>query len=485
MSLINKSIKSIAWSAIERFSVQFIQLVVGIILARMVTPTAYGLIAMMTIFISIAQSFVDSGFASALIQKKDRTEADFNTVFYFNIVASVLLYIALYYSAPYIANFYREPSLELLCKWFGLCIIIQGFSLVQIVKLTILLDFKTQAKVSLIAAGISGLVGVSFAFYGYGVWALMVQALLGSALSTILLWCSVRWMPKLNFSLESLNSLFSFGSKLLVSGLLHSVYLNLYGLVIGRRYSAEDLGYYNQSSLYARFPSVSLMAVISRAIYPIQCDAQKDLQQLRDSFIKYLRMSCYIIFPAMLLLSVLADPLIVVFLTDKWMPASKMLMILSIAYMCNPLMVMNSQILNVLGRTDLFLKAELVKKFCGILILLATIPYGIYLICIGILFYNICDSLIIIYYSKKVLNVGFGFQVSSIMPIFAISFASAMITVFVIHSFSDGIIKIFLGLSAYCISYICLSNTFKIKEYFFLVSQSKKIIYGFRGQKQS
>ena len=371
-SLKKQAVKGVVWSAVERFSVQGIQFVLSIVIARLVAPSEYGLIAMLGIFMAIAQTFIDSGFSNALVQKKDRTEVDFSTVFYFNIVVALLVYLILYFSAPYIALFYKEPLLDIITKWVGVNIIISAFSIVQRAKLTIQLDFKTQAKASLISVVASGVLGIFFAYYGYGVWALVTQALLNNLLDTLLLWLFAHWMPKWKFSYQSFKQLFSFGSKLLLSGLLHSVYLNLYTLVIGRKYSATDVGYYNRSYSIAQYPSVNIVMIISRAIYPLQCEMQDDDERLTRSFIQYLRMSCYIIFPLMMGLAVLAKPLVLLLLTERWLPAAKLISILSIAYMWYPVMVINNQILNVKGRSDYFLKAEIVKKVLAVLILVIT-----------------------------------------------------------------------------------------------------------------
>lgn len=475
-SLTDTTLKTVAWSAIERFSVQAFQLVTSIVLARLVAPSEYGLIAMLTIFIAIAQSFVDSGFSSALVQKKNRTETDFSTVFYFNIAISLLVYIVLFLSAPYIALFYKEPLLELVCKWMGLGLIIQGLSVVQIAKLTVLLDFKTQAKASLIAVIISGLLGVCLAYYGYGVWALLVQSLVNNLLNTFFLWVFTKWIPKLIFSWHSLKTLFSFGSKLLLSGLLHTVYINLYTLVIGRKYSTIDVGYFNQSSLFARFPSVSLMAIISRAIYPIQCEIKDEKELLYSSFFQYLRMSCYIIFPIMTGIAVVARPLILVLLTDKWLPMSDLLSVLCLAYMWNPIMVLNNQILNVMGRSDYFLKSEIIKKIVGILILIVTIPFGLKVICIGIFVYNIFDMIIIIYYSKKVINIGYLKQFKSISPIFFLSVAMGGVVYLFLLFISNIYIQLFSSILIGIFVYISLSKIFKIKEFNFLLLKFKNAL---------
>jgi teichuronic acid exporter len=474
--LINESIKTVTWSAIERFSVQVIQFVLTIIIARLVSPSEYGLIAMLTIFIAVAQSFVDSGFSSALVQKKNRTETDFSTVFYFNILISLLAYLVLFLSAPYIALFYREPILELLCKCLGLSLIIQGFSVVQAAKLTISLDFKTQARASLTAVIISGFFGVYLAYNGHGVWALVVQSLLNNTLNTIILFLQTKWIPRFIFSFNSLKSLFSFGSKLLLSGLLHTIYINLYSLVIGRKYSATDVGFFNQANLSARFPSVSLMAIISRAIYPIQCKIQDENELLLSTFKQYLRMSCYIIFPIMISMSVLAKPLILVILKDKWLPIVDLFIFLCIGYMWIPLMVLNNQILHVKGRTDYFLKAEIIKKIVGLFILVVTLPFGVSVLCVGLLVYNFFDMIIIIYFSKKVINTGYSEQFKSISSILFLSIAMGVTMYFSLLLVSNIYLKLFLGTLIGLVFYISFSYLFKIKEFFFLLRKFKKIV---------
>lgn len=472
-SLKSQAVKGVVWSAVERFSVQGIQFVLSIIIARLVAPSEYGLIAMLGIFLAIAQTFIDSGFSNALIQKKDRTEEDFSTVFYFNIVVSLVIYLILFLSAPYIALFYKEPLLDIITKWVGVNIIVSALSIVQRAKLTIQLNFKTQAKASLIAVVISGICGITMAYYGYGVWALVCQSLLNNLLNTLLLWVFARWMPAFIFSWQSFKGLFSFGSKLLLSGLLNTIYLNLYTLVIGRKYSATDVGYYNRSYSIAQYPSVNIVGVITRAIYPIQCEMQHDEERLESSFIQYLRMSCYIIFPLMVGLAVLSKPMVLVLLTDKWASMSELLSILCIAYMWYPVMVINNQMLNVRGRSDYFLKAEIIKKIVAIVILLLTIPLGLKILCFGILFYNILDMGIIIVFTKKVMNTGFRQQFQAILPIFLVSIGVGVVTHLFLLIISNVYIQLFGGLfiGAVCLAFF--SFVFRIKEFSYLLSYLK------------
>lgn len=461
-----KAINGVMWSAIERFSVQGVSFVLSIIIARLVLPSEYGLIAMLGIFLAIAQSFIDSGFTQALIHKQNRTDVDFSTVFYFNLAVSVGVYTLLFFAAPFIAKFYNEPQLEILSKWIGLSLIISGLTIVQRAKLTINLDFKTQAKASLTSVVIGGAIGVYLAYNGYGVWALVVQSLVRAAVETILLWIIAHWRPPLVFSIDSFKTLFSFGSKLLAGGLLHTIYTNLYSLVIGRYYNAADVGYYNRSCSLVQFPSINITTVVARAIYPLQCQVQDDDKRLSDTFIQYLRMSCYVIFPLMIGLAVLAKPLVLLILTDKWLPAAELVSILSIAYMLQPIMYLNWQLLTVKGRTDLTFKSEIVKKVVAISTLLTTMSFGLQALCLGVILYSLLDVVIIISYVRKIVpSTGYRLQVTNIIPLMALSVAMGII-IFVAKEFiSDTpIIQLIAGTTVGIISYILFSIMFKFKE---------------------
>jgi len=475
-SVKHRAVKGVMWSAVERFSVQGIQFVLSIVIARLVLPSEYGLIAMLGIFLAIAQTFVDSGFSNALIQKKDRTEVDYSTVFYFNILIALVVYGVLFISAPYIASFYREPELTVVTRWVGLNLLLNGLSIVQRAKLTVCVDFKTQAKASLIAVLMSGLVAVCLAYRDYGVWALVLQSLLSSFLNTLLLWIFSRWLPLWCFSWKSFRSLFSFGSKLLLSGLLHTIYINLYSLVIGRRYSAMDVGFYNRANQFSGFPSTNLVGIITRVIYSVQCELQDDTERLNRSFMCYLRVSCYIIFPLMTLLAVLSDPLIRFLLTDKWLPSAELLSILCIADMWYPVMVINNQILNVKGRSDYFLRAEILKKVVAIAILCATLPFGVRWLCWGIVLYNFSDIGIIIYYSKKVISTGYMEQIKNIFPLFLLSLGMGM-SAYIAQSMIKGSLpQLIIGGLVALFSYLLLGFLFKVRESRLLFSLIKKYI---------
>lgn len=467
-SLKSKAANSVMWSAVERFSVQGIQFILTIIIARLVSPSDYGLIAMLGIFLAIAQTFIDSGFSNALIQKQDRTETDFSTVFYFNIVVGVVVYLLLYLCSPFIASFYNEPKLDLVTKVVGLNLIISSFSVVQRAKLTIALNFKLQAVASLIAVIISGVVGVYMAYVGYGVWAIAVQALLNNFLNTLLLWILTKWMPGICFSWVSFKGLFGFGSKLLLSALLHTIYTNLYSIVIGKKFSATDLGYYNRAYTVAYFPSNNISGIITRAIYPIQCSIQDDDERLRNSFLQYLRMSAYIIFPLMIGLCVLAKPFVLLVLTDKWLPMVPLLQIMCIAYMWDPIMAINHNIVTVRGHSDYFLKAEIIKKVIAVFILITTIPFGLKIMCIGLVLYAFCDIFIMSIYSYKVIQITFLSQMRSIFPIVCLNIFTGLSTSIFVKLFLPSWSKFVLGVLFACFLYVGLSYIFKIRELQFI-----------------
>ena len=459
----NKEVNSILWSGIERFSAQGAQFLLSILIARLVTPSDYGLIAMLTIFLSVAQQFVDSGFSNAIIQKTDRKEIDYS-VFYFNLIISIIIYAVLFWCSPYIAIFYSEPDLEIVAKWIGLNIILTAFYIVPRTKFVIELNFKIQTKISFVAVVVSGVVGIVLASYGYGVWALVVQSLLNSLISLSLYWGLSKWKLKFIFSWFSFKTLFSFGYKLLVVGMLHVIFANIYTLIIGRRFAVTDVGYFNRSQTFATFPSVNITSIICRVLYPIQCHVQNDDYLFKRKFIQYLRATIYIVFPLMICLCVLAKPFILVVLNEKWLSISSILSILCIAYMWYPLTALNWQLLTAKGRSDLALKAEIVGKVLSILILLLTLPFGIMVICYGIIIANVVDIIIIIYYARKITGIGYLLELRILYPIVFISLIMSggmYVTQFLfVNPYLQLIIGVIVGGSIY----LSLSFMLKLEE---------------------
>lgn len=459
-----KTAKGVVWSVIDRFAGQGVQFILGLVIARMVMPADYGLIAMLAVFLAIAQTFVDSGFGSALVQKQNRNEVDFSTVFFFNGAVAVACYLALFFAAPFIAAFYNQPELEMITRVVSLTLVINALGAVQLARLTIALDFKKLAMITLTAVFLSGLLGIYMAYKGYGVWALVAQTLSNNLINNVLLWIASRWHPRWAFSKASFKELFAFGSRLLLSSLLHTIYVNLYNLVIGKFFSSRELGYYNRSSVLAMFPSSNLSTVIYRVVYPVQCQLQHDAEAMKQHFFQYLRLSCYVIFPIMVGLCVLAEPLVLVVLKAKWLPAVPYLQILCIAYMWDSIMKLNGAVINAKGRSDLFFRAEIIKKITAFLILAATLPFGIKAMCYGLIGYAFADIIIITHYTNKLVGLSLLPQVKQLAPILGLTVVMGGAVYASTLLIENPYLTLLVGVVTGLVVYVGVAPVFKVRE---------------------
>lgn len=464
-SLKQKTVSGVWWSSIERFSVQGMQFLIQIIMARLLLPSDYGMISMLIVFLAVAQTFIDSGFSNALIQKKDRNNTDYSTVFYFNVLVGIVAYGLIFLVAPYIALFYQMPELELVMRVIAVNLFLYSLTVVQRAQLTIKIDFKTQAKASIVAVCISGTVGILMAYHGFGVWALVFQAIVNATIEMLLLWIYARWIPAWIFSLKSFNRLFSFGSKLLLSGLLETVYRHLYTIVIGKKFSAQELGYYTRADQFAQFPSANLSAIICRVIFPVLSDIQDDDERLEYVYRKYLRVSAYIIFPLMIGLCVLAKPFIILVLTDKWGSSVILLQVLCLAYILYPVHTINLNLLQVKGRSDLFLRLEIIKKIVGVIILIATIPFGVKVMCGGIVVSSFIALFLNTYYTKRIVNVGLVMQFQDLAPIFCLALTMGGVVWGISGLFGSDFLKLLVGCCSGIIYYFLVSRLLHIKEW--------------------
>lgn len=464
-SLKNKTVKGTIWSSLERFSVQGIQFVVSIIMARLLTPEDYGLVGMLAIFLAISQSIIDSGFSQALIRKQDRSEIDNSTVLYFNIVIGILLYIILFLSAPSISRFYNQPQLIPLTRILGLSLIFNSLVIVQRALLTINLDFKTQAKASFTSAVISGGVGIWMAFDGFGVWAIAWQQVINLIVVTILLWCLSRWKPILAYSWKSFRELFGFGSKLLASGLLDTLYRNMYLIVIGKVFKASDLGYYTRAHQFTDFASSNLTGILQRVTYPVLCTIQEDDVRLASVYRKLLKMTVFLIFPLMMILAALAKPLVLSFLTEKWIFSAVLIQILCFSQMWYPVHAINLNLLQVKGRSDLFLKLEVVKKIVGVATLCLTLPFGLLALCWGMLANSIIALLINTHYTGKLIKLGFYSQMRDLLPSLILSITVGLIAYLTVTYIPmSSWLALVIGLVEGAILYIGISRLFHFSE---------------------
>jgi O-antigen/teichoic acid export membrane protein len=466
-------VKGVFWSGIERFSVQGIQFVLGIIMARLLEPSDYGVIGMLAIFLAISQTFIDSGFSNALIRKQDRTEIDFSTVFYFNIGVGLFFYLALFFSSSFIARFYNVPMLESVTKIVALNLLFNSLVVVHRAKLTIAIDFKNQAKAALIAVILSGIIGLLMAYTGFGVWALAFQSALNTGLNMVVLWILVRWKPLKVFSISSFKQLFSYGSKLLLSGLLDTAYKNVYTIVIGKRFQAADLGYYTRADQFAQFPSSNITGIFQRVTFPVLSSIQHDDERLKLAYRQYLRISAFVIFPLMGGLAGVARPFINLILTEKWVGVVPLLQLLCFSLMWHPVQAINLNLLQVKGRSDLFLQLEIVKKCVGIGILCVTIPFGIRAMCVGKIVSSFFALFINTYYTGKIIFIGFTKQMRDLFPIFLAAFSMSIVSYIVSNLFVNYVLSLFLGIMAGITYYFLVNILFKSKELDMLLKMAK------------
>ena len=423
-SLKKKTIKGTVWSTIERFSVQAVQFVVMIFMARVLTPADYGVVGMVTIFIAVSQTLVDSGFSQALIRKQDRTEIDNSTVFFFNIGVGLILYFTLFFCARPIARFYDQPILVSVVRLISISLPLNSLAVVQRALLTVKVDFRTQAKASFCGALATGAVGLSMAYTGWGVWSLVWAQIAGTFVNVSLLWLFAKWRPVWAFSTHSFKELFGFGSKLLASGLIDTLYRNIYLIVIGKVFKASDLGFYTRSRNFSDLASSNLTGILQRVSYPVLCTIQDEDDRLREAYRKFLRLSAFIIFPLMIGMAGVAKPLIVSILTDKWLYTAILLVPVCLSGMWFPIHAINLNLLQVKGRSDLFLRLEIIKKCVGVAIVCGTIPLGLYWMCWGMVVQSIISLVINTYYTGKLINLGFLKQMNDLLPILILSLAT-------------------------------------------------------------
>jgi O-antigen/teichoic acid export membrane protein len=452
------------WSIAERFSVQGIQFLIMIVMARLLSPSDYGIIGMLAIFIAISQSLIDSGFSQALIRKQDRTELDNSTVFYFNIVVGTILYGLLFVSAPYIADFYNEPLLTPVMRWVSVIILINSLIVVQKAQLSSIVDFKTQAQASFVAAIISGIIGIILAYKGFGVWALVYQQIINTLINAIVLWLKSTWRPIWAYSWNSFTSLFGFGSKLMISGLLETTYKNIYGIIIGKTFSASSLGHYTRAANFSEYPSSNITSIISRVTFPILCHIQNEDERLKDVYRRFIKLFAYVVFPLMTGLAAISYPFIRLIVGPQWEFCATLLQIICFSMMWYPIHAMNLNLLQVKGRSDLFLRLEIIKKIIGVFIICITIPFGVVGMCYGSVVTSILCLLVNTYYTGKLIQVGFFVQMRDLLPSLLLS-CSMFVVIRVLFTFiSDEASQLTIGILIGIIYYLSFSKLFKFTE---------------------
>ncbi len=472
------AISNFFWRFFERCGAQAVTLIVSIILARVLTPSIYGTIALVTVFTTILQVFVDSGLGSALIQKKDADDLDFSTVFYFNLLVSVLLYICIFFIAPFISDFYKITELTAVIRSLSLTIIIAGARNIQQAYISKHLIFKKFFFATLTGTIIAATIGIWMAYNNYGVWALVTQHLSNTLVGTVMLWFSVKWRPKWIFSLKRLKVLFSYGWKLLVSGLLETIYNNLRSLIIGKLYTKEDLAFYDRGIIFPKAIASNISSSLDSVLFPTMSSVQDNTEKVKSMTRRSISISTYIIAPCVFGLSACAEPVISLILTDKWLDSVFYLRIVCITYCFYTIHTANLNAIKALGRSDLFLKLEIIKKIVGLIALFATVPISVKAMTISSLFTSFASQIINSWPNKKLLKYGYLEQLKDIMP----SVILALIMGIIVYSISllnlnlnlyfQLTIQILTGI----IIYIVGSFLFQIESFLYLVNLLKQIL---------
>ena len=453
-SLKTKAIKGTLWSAIDRLSVQIINFGLSLAIARLLDPSDYGIIAMTMLFITLSNVFVDSGFANALVRKNDRTETDNSTVFYFNIAVGVAVYAIMWVASPLIARFYNMPLLENVLRVTALVVPLYSFSIVQQAILTINIDFKSQAKISVLAALVSGVVGLVLAYNGAGVWSLTVQMVSAAFIRMTMLWIFVKWKPSQPFSKESFRELFSFGSKLLLANIVVAISNNITTLIIGKKFSSKQLGFYNRAEQISYFPVSNLTAVLQRVTFPVFSKMQDDMMTLRNNYLKIVRLTSLLSFLILGLLFVVAEPLVELVLTSKWLPSVGLLQILIIGIAWWPFFALNINILQVVGYSKYVLAIECAKATINLIAIFVAIPFGIEAVCISLSITAFVNSFIYTHFTKKAISVTWLNQVKVMLPHVIAALVSVVVAGLVICGAENLWIKIILGCVMYMTVYV-------------------------------
>lgn len=464
-SLKYKTKKGLYWKFFDQFANYGMQFIVGIFMARMLSPEDYGITALPAVFMAIAGIFVGGGFSTALIRKPELTEEDLSTAFYYSIGVGIFCYTVLFFASPYIAIFYDAPVLESLIRVTAMSFLWGPLNTPQSVILTRRMDFKNPARISIVNKIVGSIVGITMAYLGYGVWALVASGLVSSLMGLIQIWWVVKWLPKANFSKESFKYLWNYGNKMMGISLLYTLYGNIIPVLLGKFSGAIDLGYYNRAQGYASMPSANITNTLNSVTFPALSKMQDDTDRLAYNYRKMIRVSSYIVFPIMMLLSALAYPIIVTMVTAKWEPCVILLQIMCFTFMLQPMQILNVNLLQIMGRPDLSLRIEVLKKSVGAIVFIyAAINFSLVELCITDFCYTMFALVCNTYYTGKLINVGYFMQIKDIMPSLFLSLFVFVVTMYSISFFDNMITQIIIGVILGTAIYISVSYLFKYPE---------------------
>lgn len=465
--------KNFIWRFAERCGAQLVTFIVSIVLARILAPEDYGTIALVTVFTAILQVFVDSGLGTALIQKKEADDLDFSSVFFFNFAVCLILYIGMFIAAPFIAEFYNDSSLTSVVRVISLTIVISGVKGIQQAYVSRNMMFKRFFFSTIGGTIFSAVFGIVLAYQGFGVWALVAQQLSNTAIDTLILWLTVKWRPKLMFSLNRLKTLLVFGWKLLVSALLDTCYNNLRNLIIGKMYSSADLAYYNQGDKFPKVIVTNINTSIDSVLLPTMSSAQDDRERVKNMTRRAIKTSTYVMAPLMMGLAFCSVPIVHLVLTDKWLPCVPFLRIFCVTYMFYPIHTANLNAINAMGRSDWFLRLEVIKKIVGMAILLSTMWFGVMAMAYSLLLSSVLSQIINSWPNRKLLGYGYLEQIRDIAPAIILAVIMGICVYFIGYIPLPTIVTLIIQIVAGAVTYIVLSAILKLEEYEYLTGMIK------------
>ena len=480
-SLKAKTLSGVIWKFGERVSAQAVNFIVSIILARLLLPEDYGLIALVTVFITICNKIVVSGFATSLIQKKDADNLDFSTVFYFSLVVAAVLYAGLFFAAPFIAEFYSaesDPELFIqVIRVMGLNLFIIAVNSVQQAYVSRTMQFRKFFFSTIIGTVVSAIAGIALAYMGKGVWALVAQNMILAVVNGIVLWFMVKWRPQLKFSFKRLKVLYSYGWKIFVASLIKILYTDLRSLVIGKVYTAADLAFYNKAQSFPQLIDTNVEGTIDSVLFPAISKKQSNVDDMRAMLRRAIKTTSYILMPLLAGLSAVAKPFIILLLTDKWAESIPLMQILSFSFIFAPVELENLQAIKAIGRSDIALKVEIIKKVVGVIILIASIPFGVTAIAVGMVISTTLSAIINAIPNKKLLGYTFKMQLKDILPSLIMSLvmfgAVYPISLLNINVWLMLIIQVVAGVAIY----IALSAIFKVESFRYILSLIKGLLF--------
>lgn len=472
----NSFLSNFIWRFAERCGAQLVTFIVSVVLARILVPEDYGQIALITVFTTIMQVFVDSGLGTALIQKKDADDLDFSSVFYFNFAICLVLYVAMFVAAPFIAGFYSDSSLTPIIRVISLTIVISGVKGIQQSYVSRNMLFKRFFYSTLGGTIFSAFFGIALAYAGFGVWAIVAQQLSNTAIDTLILWLTVKWRPKKMFSWERLKGLLSFGWKMLTSSLLDTVYNNIRSLIIGKMYSSSDLAFYDQGKKFPNVIVTNINTSIDSVLLPTMSNAQDDASRVKSMTRRAIKTSTYIMAPLMMGLAFCATPVVRLVLTDKWLPCVPFLRIFCITYMFYPIHTANLNAIKAMGRSDLFLKLEIAKKIVGMALLLSTMWFGVMAMAYSLLVSSVLSQIINSWPNRKLLNYGYLEQLKDILPGIALAvFMGCCVNIVTLFQLSN-VVTLLIQIPMGAVIYIATSSLLHLESFEYLMDMTRPMV---------